>query len=140
MTGRPRKDGTIKTKEDVEKNMKIADKLVKHTLKIIKYLKPKYWFLENPQTGRLKRRPVMKDIPYHDVDYCRYADWGYRKRTRIWTNKKDFKPLLCNKKCGNMKEGNKRHKVDIGYTDQKITGGKLGRYRIPPKLIEELIL
>jgi hypothetical protein len=33
----------------------------------------------------------MKDIPFYDVDYCMYSDWGYKKRTRIWTNKTDFK-------------------------------------------------
>ena len=138
LTGKPRKDGTIKTKEDIEKNMSLADKWVKRTLKIIKYLKPKYWFMENPQTGRLKSRKFIQKYNYHDVDYCRYSNWGYRKRTRIWTNKKDFKPLLCNKKCGNMEEGTNRHKVKIGFTDQKL--GKLGRYRIPEKLIRELLL
>ena len=27
-----------------------------------------------------------------------YSDWGYRKRTRIWTNKKDWNNLLCDNK------------------------------------------
>ena len=32
------------------------------------------------------------DYPYYDVDYCMYSNWGYRKRTRIWTNLKGFEP------------------------------------------------
>jgi hypothetical protein len=28
----------------------------------------------------------MFEHPYTDVDYCRYSDWGYRKRVRIWNN------------------------------------------------------
>jgi hypothetical protein len=28
----------------------------------------------------------MFNLPYTDVDYCRYSEWGYKKRTRIWTN------------------------------------------------------
>ena len=43
------------------------------------------WFIENPQTGRMK--DYITDRPYYDVDYCRYCDWGVRKRTRVWTNK-----------------------------------------------------
>ena len=26
----------------------------------------------------------MKDIPFIDVDYCMFSDWGYQKPTRIW--------------------------------------------------------
>ena len=35
----------------------------------------------------------MKDYiskSFYDVDYCKYADWGYRKRTIIWTTLKGF--------------------------------------------------
>tara|TARA_R110002020_G_scaffold46260_9_gene131743 strand:- start:713 stop:1228 length:516 start_codon:yes stop_codon:yes gene_type:complete len=35
-----------------------------------------------------------------------YSDWGYEKRTRIWTNKKGWNNLICDKSgfCGNMTE------------------------------------
>ena len=74
--------------------------------------------MENPNTGRLKDRPYMKDIPYYIVDYCMYSDWGYRKRTRIWTNKKDWIPLTCDGKgtCGNMIEG--LHKTNLGNSER----------------------
>ena len=139
------------------------DKLVEKTLEIINYFNPRLWFMENPQTGNLKYRDVVKDIPYYDVDYCMYSDWGYKKRTRFWTNKKDFKPKVCNKKCGNMitidnrhlhisncgnppqsKFIRQHHKASFGSSikNQKCIGGgnnRLDRYRIPPKLIEELL-
>lgn len=137
----------IKTKEEIYKN--INDNglpILKRTLEIIEYFDPKYYFIENPQTGRMKE--FINDKPYVDVDYCMYCDWGYRKRTRIWTNKSsdDIKPLLCNKKCGNMiKSGNSFiHKSNCGNSDQsRRANGKsttlTERYRIPPKLLLSLL-
>ena len=61
-----------------------GDAIVKKALAIIKHFKPKHWFLENPQTGKLKDRPYMEGIPYVDVDYCQFSLWGYQKPTRIW--------------------------------------------------------
>ena len=136
-------NGFIYTKEQNEKEQEEADKLVKKTFEIIEYFNPYLWFVENPQTGNLKNRTFMKDITYYDVDYCMYSDWGYRKRTRIWTNRTDFKPLLCNKKCGNM-VGN-LHKTNLGNTErkQKTLGKGTSQqesYRIPEDLIFSLFL
>lgn len=124
-------------------NLEESDKLVKRTLDIIDYFKPYYWFMENPQTGTLKDRQVVAGLPFYDVDYCMYSDWGYKKRTRIWTNKKDFDNKLCDKKCGNIING--KHKNNIGNTKQRQnTNGKSfklhERYRIPPDLIYSLFL
>jgi len=117
--GRVRK-GKLYNKEQQEIEMKEADKLVLKTLEIIDYFKPHYYFIENP-LGRLKDRDIMKDIPYHIVDYCRYCDWGYKKRTCIWTNKKEFIPLTCDMKnnCGNMIYFNDKllHKTNLGSND-----------------------
>ena len=84
--GRKLKDGTIYSKEQNEKDQDEADRLVLKTLEIINYFDCEYWFLENPQTGNLKNREIMKDKPFYDVDYCMYSDWGYKKRTldRDW--------------------------------------------------------
>lgn len=147
--GKKLKDGTIYNKELNEKDQNEADKLVLKTLEIINYFDCEYWFIENPQTGNLKNREIMKDIPFYDVDYCMYSDWGYKKRTRIWTNKKDFNNLLCNGKCGNMLD-NKKHKQSIGIGAEQIKQGqvsvkgggsnRLFRYRIPEQLILSLFL
>ena len=50
-----------------------SNKLVMKTLEIIDYFDCQYWFMENPQTGTLKNQLFMKDIPYYDVDYCKYT-------------------------------------------------------------------
>jgi len=104
--GRKKKVGIITTKEIIEEHRKESDKLILKTLEIIDYFKPELWWIENPQRGQLKDRDVVKGIPFYDVSYCMYSDWGYEKRTRIWTNKKDWINLLCDKSgaCGNMIE------------------------------------
>lgn len=168
--GRTLKDGTIYSKEQNEKDQNEADKLVLKTFEIIDYFKPHYWFMENPQTGNLKNRDIMKGKHFYDVDYCMYSDWGYKKRTRIWTNKKDFKPLLCDGSgsCGNMIkiDNHKIHNINLGRADDKLRHKKLldkvgcgsqlnqpkdlkylgkgtnriDRYRIPADLIYSLFL
>ena len=104
--GRRKADGVLLTKELLEEQRKESDKLVQRTLDIIEYFDPPLWFMENPQKGQLKDRDIVKGIPYYDVSYCMYSDWGYEKRTRIWTNKKNWNNLLCDKSgsCGNMVE------------------------------------
>ena len=144
--GRMRK-GEIYTKEIQEKEMNEDDKLVLKTLEIIDYFNPDLWFIENPASSKMKDRTYMKDRPFYIVDYCMYSDWGYRKRTRIWTNKKDWNALTCNKECGNM-VGN-LHKTNLGNADRmkranidnvkKYNGtSQNDRYRIPEDLIISL--
>ena len=58
--------------------------LLRRTEEIIDYFKPMHYFIENPQTGRMKD---YIDKPCYIVNYCRYSDWGYKKPTCIWTNK-----------------------------------------------------
>ena len=111
--GKKKADGILFTKEILEEKRKHSDKLIKKTLEIINYFHPELWFMENPKSGTLKDRDVVKGLPFYDVDYCMYSDWGYQKPTRIWTNKKDFKPLVCDKSgsCGNMIEC--KHKLNV---------------------------
>ncbi|KAK3285658.1 hypothetical protein CYMTET_6747 [Cymbomonas tetramitiformis] len=56
-----------------------ADKIVRRTLQIIDYLKPKHWFMENPR-GRfpnaLRLRPMMRRLPPPLV--CTYCMYGGR--------------------------------------------------------------
>tara|TARA_Y100000385_G_C12984389_1_gene589937 strand:- start:529 stop:1173 length:645 start_codon:yes stop_codon:yes gene_type:complete len=129
-------------RQDIEDNMvKNGDPIVLRTLEILKYFNPELWFMENPQTGQLKGREYMKDIPYYDVDYCMYSDWGYKKRTRIWTNKKKWKGKKCNGRCGNM-DNDGRHVIRLGR--EEIGQGKhttlKDRYRVPPELIYSLLM
>lgn len=143
---------TRRSKEDIYKNIEQNGlPILNKTLEIIDYFKPTYFFIENPQTGRMKE---YVKFDYIDVDYCMYSDWGYRKRTRVWTNKKDLIGKLCNKECGNMikdidKNGKVRHIHRYNIAGNNQTQRDLGlvhnhtslkeRYRVPEKLITYLI-
>jgi site-specific DNA-cytosine methylase len=150
---RKKGDGIVYTKEIRDQKMDESDKLVLKSLEIIDYFKPSLWCLENPQTGRLKDRDIMKGLPFYDIDYCMYSDWGYRKRTRIWTNKKDWDNKLCDGSgtCGNMEKSHHKKRVSDVHSesskkhmkDVSSNGGgsdRLDRYRVPEKLIFSLFL
>ena len=133
----------LKHNTKMETNLDLADSIVLRTLDIIEYFQPHQWFIENPQTGLLKTRPFMSSLPHYDVDYCSYSDWGYKKRTRIWTNK-DFTPKLCGKEgiCPNMV--GRFHKASFGGQGRpkdhiylSVASGE-NAYRIPEALIQDL--
>lgn len=115
------------------RDLELGKELVIITQEIIHYFQPRTWFIENPATGLLPEQDYMKDIPFYDVDYCKYSDFGYRKRTRIFTNLTDFKPLRCQKDCGYM-DGNK-HINTFGGTK---TISLEQKYRIPDMLLHKL--
>ena len=117
-------------------DIKGSNNLVKRTLEIIDYFDCEYWFMENPQTGTLKNQSFMKDIPYYDIDYCKYGH-PIRKRTRIWTNKKDWNNLLCKKDCESIKDG--KH-LSLSYLNIKGIKRQNLRYMIPEDLILSLFL
>jgi site-specific DNA-cytosine methylase len=140
--GRKNKDGKIVTAEYIEKEiLTIGLPPLLKTLEIIAYFKPKKYFIENPQTGSMKK---YLNLPYYDVDYCKYSDWGYRKRTRIWTNLKNFNPKKCRQDCNSCVNG--KHLINFGMTNKNrfnnikpIYTNINERYRVPPTLIKELI-
>ena len=79
-----------------------ADGIVKRTLEIIDYFNPTYWIMKNPQTGLLTSQPLTAELPYNDLDYCKYG-MPYRKRTRLWNNIEAWTPRpLCKKDCDRM--------------------------------------
>jgi len=156
---------TIITKEILEEDIENFGKpMVDKVREILEYFKPKYYWIENPQTGLMKN--YITDLPFHDVDYCQYSDWGYKKKTRFWTNIK-INPKTCDiKNCSNVEEGrhkknlatvrvidelgNKilvntkalrlKHKKLLISSKNKTQGtSKHDRYRIPPNLIEDLL-
>ena len=145
--------------EDIEKfGVPMVDKI----FEIIDYFDPEFYIIENPKTGRMKDY-INELIPYYDVDYCRYSNWGYKKTTRFWTNIEGLEFIKCGNKCDNMEnsklhsksvnnvkyvkndngkiirvdtaEKRKKHKKDVSIS---VGGGtnRLERYRIPQKVIE----
>lgn len=75
---------------------KFCDKVDQHCLDLIKELKPKYWFIENPRGG-MRKMSWMQGLPRYTVTYCQYGD-KRMKPTDIWTNHPDpkFKPMCHN--------------------------------------------
>ena len=67
-----------------KRNLDHALSLVEKTLEIIRYFKPKFWWLETDRYGLLPRQPMMCGVPFVDVDYCRFTNCGFQKPTRIF--------------------------------------------------------
>ena len=125
-----------KTPRDFEN----ADKLVKACRDIIEYLQPRLYFIENPDSGCLKTRPVIDGLPYLRVDYCMYAAL-YRKRTRLWSNCTTWTPKLCDrshvingKHLATAQRGFK--KQNNGPQDKDFSRDEL--HRLPKALCEEI--
>jgi hypothetical protein len=88
-----------RTTAKTPRNFELADSIVARTLEIIRFLQPKGWLMENPQTGLLKTREVVEGLPWRDITYCCYGEgqrWNYKKQTRLWGNLCTFVPrTLC---------------------------------------------
>ena len=65
-------------------------KIVKTTLKIIDWFKPKYFFIENPR-GLLRKMDFISSYNRDTVTYCQYGDTRM-KPTDIWHNNINWKP------------------------------------------------
>lgn len=103
------------------------------TLEIIKAVKPKYWFIENPR-GVLRKMGFMQELPIrHTVTYCQYGDTRM-KPTDIWTNCEEWKPRpMC-------KNGDKCHEPAPRGSRTGTQGlkGNMQRSIIPQELCEEI--
>ena len=118
-----------KEPEVVRQRMMDSLPLLRRVEEIIDYFQPTFYFIENPD-GYMKD---FIDRPMYMVDYCKYSDFGYRKRTCIWTNRKDLDFQLCHRDCQNM-EG-KKHRLSITRCPLTLQQ----KYRVPYKLIKYLI-
>lgn len=90
---RKEEDGNLAPVSDYAK---FCDVVNYHVLELIKELKPKFFFIENPRGGLRKMR-FMRDLPRYTVTYCQYGDTRM-KPTDIFTNHPcpDFKPPCHN--------------------------------------------
>jgi hypothetical protein len=100
--------------QDIEQN---GLPILHKTMDLIAELNPRFWFIENPFSSEMKK--YIDAVPY-TVDYCMYSDWGYQKRTNIWTNLEGFEPKLCNGKCGNMMTETRHKSTADGGSDFRI--------------------
>ena len=124
---------------DIEKRMKeVGLPLLYKAREIIDYLKPKYYFIENPLYSKIwkyvENEKYLKKFII--VDYCSFG-FDYKKPTKILTNRDD----LENKRC----TCNKKHICRVGINSKKektegqigeITKNVLERYAIPQPLLQ----
>lgn len=91
-----RRDEKTGNLDPVSDYAKFCDKVDTHVIELIKELKPKYYFIENPRGG-MRKMLFMRDLPRYTVTYCQYGDTRM-KPTDIWTNHPDpkFKPMCKN--------------------------------------------
>ena len=128
------KNQRYKTKEDLIEKQKEDSKFINKTIDIIEYLKPNYYFIENPLTSSIWK--YIDKIEYLDkyinIDYC-YFGYDYKKPTKILTNKQ-----LDNKRCKC-----KTHNKVVCWTnkkDKRIHHNTLleQKYSIPQPLLKYL--
>ena len=137
------------TRKSTEAELAYADSLVQKTREITSYFECP-WAFENPQTGRLKTRPIVADLPFKDVTYCKYGTTTtYKKRTRIWNSLGDaWQPkLICEKgsRCEHFTNGCHPATAQKGpcRNDAKRSGDTYTQrqlYHIPAPLCEEIAL
>ena len=91
-----RKDPATGNLEPISDYARFCDEVDKHVLQLIRELKPRFWFIENPRGG-LRSMLFMNGLPRYTITYCQYGDTRM-KPTDIWTNHPDpqFKPPCKN--------------------------------------------
>ena len=109
-----------------------AIKIVKKQFEIIKKLKPKYWYVENP---RAMFRKVFNTYPFATVTYCQYG-YKYMKPTDIFTN--NYNWISKAKSCKNGDSCHEKAPRGSSRGLRSIKNKKL-RGAIPPKLIMEIL-
>ena len=122
--------GSLDPVSDYAKQCDIVDQ---HVLDLIKELKPKYWFIENPRGG-MRKMAWMQGLPRYTVTYCQYGDTRM-KPTDIWTNhpNPNFKPMC--------KNGDPCHESAPRGSKTGTQGRKNSkeRSRIPDQLCEHIV-
>ena len=122
-----------KDKEELITEQKKNIKYILKTIEIIEYLKPTYYFIENPAKSMIWNYISDYDISKkYVVDYCKFG-FDYRKRTKIITNR-DLPNVLCDKKS---------HEIRMGMCKKGQKGTYpntlLERYSIPERLLHYLL-
>lgn len=112
---------------------KFCDRVDQHVLKLIKELKPKLYFIENPRGG-MRKMKWMQGLPRYTVTYCKYGDTRM-KPTDIWTNhpNPEFLPP-----CKNGDPCHVRAPRGSQTGTQMLKGSK-ARSVIPKKLCEHIV-
>lgn len=112
----------------------LSQKLVAHTVQLIKDLNPtRGWIMENPR-GMLRKLPVVAGLPRRTVTYCQYGD-SRMKPTDLWGVVPNWQErVMC-------KNGEPCHEAAPRGAKTGTQGLKGARQRsqVPYKLGEEIL-
>ena len=130
------------TKAGKPKNEKAAlnAQFVVKTIEIIKFFKPKFWFIENPR-GKLRKLHYINPLGQFEnynrktVTYCQYG-WEIMKPTDIFNNCQAWQPKPHCKNGMNCHQPSPRGNSNSGL--QSI-GNRQQRSAIPPALCKEIL-
>lgn len=91
-----RKNAVTGNLDPVSEYARFCDAVDQHVLQLIKELRPRFYFIENPRGG-MRKMTWMQELPRYTVTYCQYGDTRM-KPTDIWTNHPfpRFKPICKN--------------------------------------------
>lgn len=110
-----------------------CDRINAHLIDLIRELKPKYYFIENPRAG-MRKMDFVQGLPRYTVTYCQYGE-KRMKPTDIWTNHPDpkFKPPC--------KNGDPCHEAAPrgSQTGTQGSHNKIEKARIPKLLCEHIV-
>jgi len=105
-------------------------------LDLIKEIRPKCWFMENP-VGMMRTLPILRDIERKHVTYCSYGDVRM-KPTDIWTNCTSFDPREpCHN--GNLYCHHERAPAGSKFGTQGLKDS-VERSKIPSDLCKEIVM
>ena len=120
-----------------------ADKLLSRALEIMAYFGCN-WAFENPESGLLKTRDIVKGLPYQDTTYCKYG-YAYRKATRIWSSLVLSLREPCSLKTPCSAIVGKRHpktaqqsRRSCDPNDTTNVWSQWELYNLPPELCDEI--
>ena len=125
------------------RDLLLADSLASRALRIINWVNPTLWSIENPR-GLLRERPFMQPLHryLHPCSYCR-SGFPYRKNTDIWTNC-ETELLRCSSAtpCPSQRIfqrhlSSAQHGYKVGRTEVTGTHRK-NAYRLPEALVHEI--
>jgi hypothetical protein len=123
-----------------------TDSIVQACVTIIEALQPVRFALENPYTGMLKGRDIMKRWEHllKKTSYCKFGTL-YKKDTAIWTNARVELPVCsrltpcdCSRATGGRKHPSHAQK---GFSGSRATPGQnttSNLHRVPAGLVELL--
>lgn len=122
-----------KSLDPITEYARFCDEVDKNMLRLIRELRPAFYFIENPRGG-MRKMEWMQELPRYTVTYCQYGE-ERMKPTDIWTNhpEPNFKPPCKN---GDPCHVSAPRGAKTGTQGIK---GSRDRSVIPPQLCEHIV-